>query len=514
MMRATARLDGGRRRGPASPVRLLVRAALAVVLACAGLLLAVPSGWAAEVRGGEDLTVAAGEVVDDDLYVAGDDVVVDGTVRGDLVVAAGTVTVRGTVEGDLMAAARTVVVEGEVGDDARLAGQAVVLRQDARIADDLVAGAFSVEARPGSVVGGDVLLGAYQGRLAGDVGGDVGAGAEGLALAGRIGGDVEASVSDAGQDGAPAATWLPGGDVPLPAVPSGLTLEDTARLEGDLSYRAGAEASVASGAEVAGQTRFEQIAAPQDPDPGPAGPVALLLEGLRRFVTLLVAGLLVLWLLPRLMAGAATALRTRPWPSLGWGVLAVAGAVVALFVVLVVTVLLALGFGVLTLGGLAAAVLGAGLALDVVLGLALVLGVGLLAPVVVSFTAGGGLLRDPVPARFGRRVLALALGLLAYVVLRAVPFLGAVVGPVVALFGLGAVVVWAWTARARRRGRAAGGRPGAAPGSAGSPGGGPAGWAPEAGGPGTGSGSSPARPPAPWSGQERPSAPPVRDAER
>src|SRR5690606_1304082 len=189
-------------------------------------LLTAPAAGAAEIRGEENVVVAADEVVDDDLYVTGGDVVVDGTVRGDLLVAAGTVTINGTVEGDLMAAAQTVVIEGTVGDDARLAGQTLLLGEQARVADDLVTAGYSVETRPGAEIGGDVLLGAYQALLAGPVEGDLTAGAAALALAGMIGGDVQA---DVGSTDEPGAAWAPGTGVAVPRVDPGLTLTDAAR---------------------------------------------------------------------------------------------------------------------------------------------------------------------------------------------------------------------------------------------------------------------------------------------
>lgn len=450
-----------------SPVPFLLRLPTLLTLltllaaALAGALLTAPAAGAAELRGEEDVLVAADEVVDDDLYAAGGNVVVDGTVRGDLLVAGGTVTINGTVEGDLMAAAQTVVIEGTVGDDARVAAQVLLLGEEARVADDLVTAGYSLQARPGAEIGGDVLLGAYQALLSGTVDGDVTAGAAALALAGTVGGDVQADVGSADEVG---AAWAPTTEVVVPRVDPGLTLTDAARLGGDLSYRSGTEASIAPGAEIAGEVSYEQVAVDEARPAEPTGPLALLLDGLRLFVTLFVVGLLVLWLLPRTAGGASGVLRTRPWLSLGWGALTIAGTVVAVIAVLVLAVLLGIGLGLLTLGGLAAAVVVTGLVLDLVLVVGLVLAVSLLAPVVVGYTAGGLLLRDPAPPRFGKRVLVLALGLLIYVLLRAVPFLGPVVALLVALFGLGALVVWLWDAarrsRAHRRGRGTGRPPG------------------------------------------------------
>jgi hypothetical protein len=265
---------------------------------------------------------------------------------------------------------------------------------------------------------------------------------------------VQADVGSADDVG---AAWAPTTGVAVPPVDPGLTLTDAASLDGNLSYRSGTEAAIAPGAEIAGEVIYEQVVVEEEPA-GPAGPLALLIAGLRLFVTLLLVGLLALWLLPRAVTGAASTLRARPWLSLGWGALTIAGTAVAVLAVLVVSVLLAIALGWLTLAGLAAAVVTTAVVLDLVLILGLVLAVALLAPVVVAYTAGGLLLRDSAPSTFGKRVLALALGLLIYVLLRAVPFLGPVVGLLVALFGVGALVVWAWDAARRSRARRRAGR--------------------------------------------------------
>ncbi|GEO96742.1 bactofilin family protein [Kocuria turfanensis] len=459
------------------PTTLLLRLALALALALTGLLLAAPAGGAAEIRNDETVRVAEGEVVDDDLYATAGEVVVDGTVRGDLVVAAGRVTINGTVEGDLLAAAQTVVVEGTVGDDARVAGQALSFGDEARVTGDLVAAGFSLQTRPGTEVGGDVLLGAYQALLAGSIDGDVTAGAAGLALAGAIGGNVQADVGSPDDVG---AAWAPATQVPVPSVNGGLTLTDEARVAGDLSYRSGAEASIAPGAEVAGEISYERVVVDEAEPAGPTGPLDVLLSGLRLFVTLLLAGLLALWLIPRTVTGAASVLRTRPLLSLGWGVLAIAGTAVAALALLVVAILLGIGLGLLTLGGLAAAVVATGVVLHAVLVLGLILAVALLAPVIVALTGGGLLLRDPAPARFGKRVGALALGLLIYVLLRAVPYLGPVVALLVALFGVGALAVWLWDVVRRRRAHRRGQTMATPPGGAAGPGAGPGAY-PQAG---------------------------------
>src|SRR5689334_6029260 len=99
----------------------LLGVALALLLA---LLLARPA-VAAQLESGEVYHLAAGQVVDDDLYVAAREIVIDGTVNGDLIAAGQTVQVNGSVTGDALLAGAQITIGGSVGDDARVAGAVV-----------------------------------------------------------------------------------------------------------------------------------------------------------------------------------------------------------------------------------------------------------------------------------------------------------------------------------------------------------------------------------------------------
>ncbi len=97
------------------------------------LLLFVCSGPShAEVRQGNEVTIAEDEVIDDDLYVFAQKVTVNGTIKGDLIVFAQQININGSVDGDLIAAAQQVLVNGKVSDDARIAGQVLTLQGEAR----------------------------------------------------------------------------------------------------------------------------------------------------------------------------------------------------------------------------------------------------------------------------------------------------------------------------------------------------------------------------------------------
>lgn len=405
-----------------------------------GVLAASPA-WAVETRNGDRIEVGPGEVVNDDLYAFGDTVRVEGTVKGDLVAAGSRVIVDGTVEGDLISAAQVVEVNGTVEDDARIAGQALVLGEDASIDDDLFAGGYSLESKAGSAVGGSLFYGGNQALLAGTVGENLKAGLNALELRGEIGGDVNADVGEAG-GGAPQ--FLPGSSVSMPSVVPGLTVTNSARIGGDLAYTSSEEGAISDGAQVAGDVSREDVPASVQQEPA-ANPVATaFLDHLRRFVALLIVGVLALWVMPGWIQGMSDRVRERPLQSLGWGVLGSAAVVAAVFAGLLAAVLLALVFGLLTLGGVAfwsiwLWFLGSG-----ALVAAYLISAAYLAPVVVAL-AGGRLMRIGRTDRRFRAMLALGAGLLLYVVLRAIPIVDFLVGLFVVLLGVGAISGWLWS---------------------------------------------------------------------
>lgn len=161
--------------------RILLSAMLVAFLA---LSIALPA-FAFEDRTGDTITIAANEVIEDDLYIAAETVIVDGVIKGDLIVGAQTLIINGTVEGDLLVGARDVIINGTVQDDARIFGAAFLIGENGVIDDDLIAGGGSLETRPGSKIGGDLLIGSGQNLLAGDIEGNVRIGAAAIELRGK-----------------------------------------------------------------------------------------------------------------------------------------------------------------------------------------------------------------------------------------------------------------------------------------------------------------------------------------
>src|SRR6266545_2327069 len=78
-------------------------------------------------------------------------------------------------------------------------------------------------------------------------------------------------------------------------------------------------------------------------------------------IALILIGLFLLWLFPTFMGGVSAQLQAKSLPSLGWGAIAWAAFFFVLRLILTVTIIGAIVFGVLTLGQLTGTVLGLGI---------------------------------------------------------------------------------------------------------------------------------------------------------
>jgi cytoskeletal protein CcmA (bactofilin family) len=444
-----------------------------VVLA---LLLTSGSVQAFEERSGQTIIIQAGEVINDDLVVAAETFVLNGTVKGDVMAVGGSMTIgpTGVVEGDLMAAGREVVVDGAVKDDARIAGASLKVGGSGQIGDDLMAAGYSLETEPGSKIGGTLVFAGGQAVLGGEVAEKANVAAEGVSLLGKVGGDVKAVVGSQ-QDELPFSPFDFMPDMPrVPRVPAGLTIGPNASIGGSLDYTGAQETSIPPGV-VEGEVTYTQPAPkvqeqrqPLTPRPGEVALpsfgvlfVAWLLGLVRNTATLLIVGLLLAWLAPGLARRGSEVLKEKPWPCLGWGAIAFFGVWVAAMVIVFVAGGLAAFLTILTLFKLAALVMAVGLLLASILIVAYVIAAGLLAKIIVGYLIGRLILRGLDPTTGAGRVWPLVLGLVILAIVASIPCLGWVANLIVVLVGLGAqwLLVAQWW-KGRRTGTASMAAPG------------------------------------------------------
>lgn len=431
--------------------RLSTRGRRLLAITCLALLtlsLAVPTALAFEGRTGDTITIAADEVIDDDLYVGAGKFVLDGTVKGDLIVAGGAIEINGTVEGDLWAVGRSIVINGTVGDDVRTSGYAVLVGDE--VGDDLIAAGFSLESESGSNVGGDLFFAGYQALLAGNVVGNADLYGGAVEIAGDIEGDADVDVSgDQPAPGMPSEfpffTTIP----PIPSVPAGLTIDEGASIGGNLNYTADTESEIPEGA-VAGESTFTRYA-PKVALGGEAEaavPSLVARTGrwfvgqLRRLITLLLVGIALMATVPNWMRRLAGFVQTKPLPSLGWGIVAIAAFVMLMLVLVIATVLLAVVFGVVTLGELAGKFIALG---GIVMG-AVTFSFNIIwayvTKIIISLLLGQMVFRFFKSTAAEHNWWPMLLGVFIFFVITAIPLLGWLITLITVLLGLGALWLW------------------------------------------------------------------------
>jgi cytoskeletal protein CcmA (bactofilin family) len=369
-----------------------------VVVIGAWALLAPQRAAAADFKSGTSPTIAATQTIDDDLYITGNEVTIAGRVTGDVIAAASTIKVTGQIGGSLQVLAGTVEIDGDVAHSVRTA------TGDLKIGGD---------------VGGDVLVasGSLTLKSSGSVAGDVYVAGGDVELSGPVGGDVRGNAGNLTID-APVA-----GAVDVTA--SQVDLGAKARIGKNLIYESKNDATTQSGSTVVGRTERTE---PNGSFPGDSA-ISWVSNGLVRLLCALVAGLVVIVVLPRGMAAVADAARLAPISSFLIGLL--------LFWLLPI----ALGLLLITLVGAPVALIGFALYFIALY----------LSQVVLGLALGRLILpKSWDSASRGYNLLAMTIGVIILAAIRMipVPLIGVIVAGLTAVFALGAIVV---AIRAARR---------------------------------------------------------------
>lgn len=418
--------------------------AVLILAAMFSLTFATPA-LAFDGRAGDKIVIGADEIINDDLYVTAQEFTLEGTVKGDLIVFASYIFINGTVEGDLIAAGNTIVIEGTVRDDARIAGAALQLDSDAVIGGDLIAASASLETKSNSVVENDIIYAGAQALLAGSVGRDLRAGVGGLELRGEIGRNAFAEVGDM-QEGTPSPSlYISDVKVTIPNVRPGLTIAESAKIKGNLTYTQRADIKIPASVVDGKVTRNEPVV---DENTIKAPPTAAeraanwTFDLFRKIATLAIFGLLLVWLAPAFLKGLTEKLQTQPVPSLGWGVVAYAAFFFALLLIVVVTIIGGVLFGVLSLGGVTATIIWVSLLAIFALIIGFVLFTSFGAQILVAWLGGKWILGRFNPALAEHKVWPLLLGVVIVGLLVSLPLVGWIAGFLIMFFGLGALWLW------------------------------------------------------------------------
>jgi len=163
------------------------------------------------------------------------------------------------------------------------------------------------------------------------------------------------------------------------------------------------------------------------------------LSWLRDLVFYLILGLLAIWLIPKPLNRWSEVARRSPVKSFGVGIVILVAGYAAMIILFVLLLALGIFFYSLQFSNLSGIAFGLGLP-----GTGLAFGVlnfivAYASKLVVVFLLGKLILEGLYPKALKHNIWPLLAGLLVYLLLRAIPWLGWAIGSVVTLLGLGAI---------------------------------------------------------------------------
>lgn len=273
---------------------------------CSVLLLHlfIPLAYAQEyLRSGDTVELGRTEVIDNnffaagenvilsgtvkgDAYLAGSNVSVDGVVDGDVLVAGGNIHIGGTVMGDIRVVGGNIKISGNVGGNVTTAGGSVDLENSARITGGLVAAGGNIEVYAPITAG----ITAAGGRLN---------------IANSVGSDIVAAVGD-------------------------LSIASAAAIQGNLLYYSDKAATIQSQESIAGTVTHRTVPKKYSESREIAQKTAKnintsFVTGFTayQFITSLLIGLLLLKIFPVFMSRSLQEFNTAPFKTVLSGILSI-----------------------------------------------------------------------------------------------------------------------------------------------------------------------------------------------
>jgi len=313
--------------------------------------------------------------VDGTTFAAGREIQINGMINGDLFVMAEEVQINGEVTGNIYGLGQTVNVNSQIGGDSFLAGDAITIE-------------------PGAEMGRDVFVAGGTINQEGMISRHLFSGAQNLTVNGPVGGDTTLSVEQ-------------------------LTLEESAVIDGNLTYRSPNEATIASNSMVNGQVDWNRVEEQQET---PSTSERILNAVLGMLWSILSA--LLVWFAIKIYRGKfwerkIVPISEKPLKTFGIGLLT-----------LIVTPIVAILALISVIG------------IPLSLILAVLYGVSLYIAKIIAALFIGYWITSWFKTRYVKyEILQVLLGLIILELLGAIPIVGFILSLTIAIIGLGAIIL-------------------------------------------------------------------------
>lgn len=372
-----------------------------------------------------DSVVPAGTTEENDAIVAGQEVIIDGDVDGDLLILAIDATINGNVTGSVVTTAQTVIVNGQIGGSIYTVGRELRLSDGSEVRRNVYFLGLRLETEPESVIGRDLVGVSLSARLGGEVGRDLKAVIGILELLGQIVGNDDVTPSnettapddESSDRGVWDSVWKLSGRVALNSI-GGAAYQPFWPLVVEESVNTQKSMTKQDGIQLWARITFEE------------------------FVLLLLTGLFLVWRNSERLAEWSNKARKTPLRASGYGFVGIIVAVnIAILSVIALILIFAIGFalGFASLWKLAFIFWALSLS---ILGLSttafflfVIYGSKVIVAYMLSRLVVGLISEDTIKYRY----LLMFFGLLIYVLLQSLPYVGGAINFIVIIIGLGSV---------------------------------------------------------------------------
>ncbi len=375
-----------------------VRTSIAAIILIAAIVLFPTSAQAEKII--KTNAVQAGTTINNDVFLTGENPLVEGTINGDVFVLGKNLTIKGEVNGSVVAIADKVKLEGKISGNLYALTAGYVQKSEAEIERSLYLLGLSLILEKDASIGRDLNTVTLSAGLRGDIGRDTNA-TVGLFELFRL---LRESVNQ-------SITGIPSPEQFAQITPPRITQKLT-----DAPRRA-----------------LLRLPAPATSTPL----IRWTLATLTALVTFLIVGLLALWIFPARFQTWVRKLEERPLASAGYGAIVLINGYLMPLLLVALLGGAVLGLLYLSLPALAWMLFWGALGLFVAIFSLFLIVITFLSKTIVAYWVGEFIFKKLAPQALEYKIFPLLLGLLIYVPLASIRYVGFFIGLVVTLFGLG-----------------------------------------------------------------------------
>jgi len=349
-------------------------------------------------------SIPSEQVINQDVFLTGQQPTIEGTVNGDVFVIGSDVKINGVVNGSVFAIAETLNLPGQVSGSLYVAAVEVNQPAEGTIERSFYALALSLITENGSSINRDLKMVTMSARLQGNISGTT------SAIVGPW--EIYKVLRDFFNQNIVGFN---------PNQPTLMQVENE-----QIPVRAGIP-------------HMASIIEKEDSDE-PSPWIEWILDIGKSLINFIVIGGLVFWAFPRQFKGWSQKVQEAPLASAGYGILVLINSYFVPIVGLILVFGLLLSLLWLSLPSLAWLFFGTGFGILLTLFTLLQIAITFVSKSIVAHLLGTIILSKTAPSVLKYSFLPLLLGLLIYVPIASIPYLGFVVGLVTTLLGLG--VIW------------------------------------------------------------------------